>query len=212
MTFEFEIERLSYNFIRKAASDFLSERNRDSEIPVQVEEIAEFDLNLNIIPVNRLKADFETDGFISSCFKNLYVDQDSFEKNPSRYRFTIAHEIGHLVLHKDIFQHCKFDSIAEWKSFVSEMNAEQRDWLEYQGYVFAGCLLVPEAPLRVSFERVLGAFKSRFEEAKEKNIDRETITEYLVERIAATIALEFDVSLETAKKRIKYDRLHELIV
>jgi Zn-dependent peptidase ImmA (M78 family) len=184
---------------------------RHKQTPIPVEEIAEFDLGLNIIPVNRLKADFDIDGFISSNFTNLYVDLDTYEKIQTRYRFTLAHEIGHCVLHKEIFENFEFDSMEEWKRFVSEMDEDKRGWLEYQGYSFAGCLLVPKVALESAFDNLIEEFSTKIRKAKEYVPERATYAEYVIEIIAARIAPEFDVSLETVKKRIKLLNLQERI-
>jgi hypothetical protein len=37
----------------------------------------------------------------------------------------------------------KFQSIEEWKEFINSMTEEEHGWLEYQGYSFAGLVLVP---------------------------------------------------------------------
>jgi len=68
-------------------------------IPVPIEEIAEFKLGVNIIPIPNLQKTFEVEGFISSDLQNIYVDQFILYERPTRYRFTLAHEIGHIFLH-----------------------------------------------------------------------------------------------------------------
>ena len=211
MSYEDGPSRLSYGQIKQAAQDFLEEIDCNDVIPVPVEMIAEYKLKLNIVPINRLKQDFEIDGFISADFKNLYIDQDSYEKYPTRYNFTIAHEIGHYVLHKHIFESFKFDSTEEWKSFILNMNDEHRGWFEYQGFSFAGCLLMPSAPLKIAFNNALNSSITNISKAKEARIPRATYLEYALEEIALQIAPQFEVSLGTALKRIKNDNLSDLI-
>ena len=212
MVMEFEPKKLSYSKINDLSWEFLKQKNRHLQIPIPIEEIAEFDLGLNIIPINRLRADFDTEGFISSSFEDLYVDQDTYEKIATRYRFTIAHEIGHLVLHKDIFEQFSFSSIEEWKQFVSETDDEQRSWLEYQGYSFAGCILVPSPHLKKSFEEAKIRLESKITKAKNERIDRKTLIDFLLDQIAAEIAPFFDVSIETVKKRLSKENYHERIL
>lgn len=199
---DFELKKLSYSEIQSEAWRFLGEINRQDQIPVPVEVIAEFDLGLNIIPVNRLRADFDIEGFISSDFTNLYVDSDTYEKIPTRYRFTIAHEIGHYVLHKEIFENLEINTLEEWKNFVSQMDEDKRGWLEYQGYAFAGCLLVPKNAVESAYDELVETFSANIESAKKQLRDRDTYVDYLIEILAGKLAPIFDVSMETVKKRI----------
>jgi Zn-dependent peptidase ImmA (M78 family) len=57
----------------------------------------------------------ETDGFITSDLKEIYVDESVYTKWPNRYRFTLAHEVGHAILHRDLFRQRRFRSVREWK-------------------------------------------------------------------------------------------------
>jgi len=90
-----EVPYLSYEQIRARANDFLSQYNPSGIIPVPIEEIIEFALKINIVPIPGLQKALETDGFISSDFSTISVDQFVLEERERRYRFTLAHEIGH---------------------------------------------------------------------------------------------------------------------
>ena len=59
----------------------------------------------------------------------------------------LAHEIGHIVLHRNLYRANRFSSIAEWKEFINSITEEEHGWLEYQGYAFAGLILVPKEDL-----------------------------------------------------------------
>ena len=129
--------------MRKKADDFLLTHNPSAIIPVPIEEIVEFEFNINIVPVLALQREFEVEGFTSSDLKNVYVDEYVYTNYLNRYRFTLAHEIGHIVLHKNLYRTNRFSSIAEWKEFINSMTEEEHGWIEYQGYAFAGLILVP---------------------------------------------------------------------
>ena len=58
-----------------------------------------------------------------------------------RQIFTIAHELGHLVLHKTSYQNC-----------VEVENKEEED----EANAFAGAFLVPEAALKKEWEESRG--------------------------------------------------------
>ncbi len=55
---------LTYDEIRPIAKDFLGKFNKEDNIPVPIEEIAEFKLNFDIISANSLRSWFGIDGWI----------------------------------------------------------------------------------------------------------------------------------------------------
>ncbi|MBP8960424.1 MAG: ImmA/IrrE family metallo-endopeptidase [Bacteroidales bacterium] len=59
------------------------------------------------------------DGFISNNFQNIYVDEflSIITRYYIRVRFTIAHEIGHYILHRSTIDSLKFNDEEEWKEF-----------------------------------------------------------------------------------------------
>src|SRR3990167_7014495 len=145
----------SYDVLCKKADDFLRTNNPSAAIPVPIEEIVEFEFNINIVPILGLQREFEVEGFTSSDLKNIYVDEYVYTNYLKRYRFTLAHEIGHIVLHRNLYRTNRFSSIAEWKEFINSMTEEEHGWLEYQGYAFAGLNLVPrENLIKQTNERV----------------------------------------------------------
>ncbi len=132
----------SYEDLRKKADDFLHTYNPTGTIPVPIEEIVEFEFRINIVPVLGLQREFEIDGFISSNLKNIYVDEYVYTDRINRYRFTLAHEIGHIVLHASVFKAHQFSSIAGWKEFTYSLPDADHRWLEYQGYdLFVACVI-----------------------------------------------------------------------
>ena len=147
MAIKLTVPHHSYNSLRGKANEFLAKYNPTGAIPVPIEEIAEFSLGLNIIPIPGLQDALEIAGFISSDFRSITVDQFVMERRERRYRFTLAHELGHLWLHREIFAQLNFHSIDDWKTFQKDVDAEDYGWLEWQAYVFGGLVLVPREPL-----------------------------------------------------------------
>ncbi len=105
--------------INSGAESFLNIYNSSGTIPVPIEEIIEFQLQIDIIPVPGLKDSFEKvgldiDAFISSDFRSITVDKYIQEKISNRYRFTLAHEIGHMQLHRYLYTQFRFNDIGDW--------------------------------------------------------------------------------------------------
>jgi hypothetical protein len=65
----------SYEDLRRRATEFLARYHPAASVPVPVEEIVEFQLGIDIVPMLGLHALIETDGFITSDLREIYVDQ-----------------------------------------------------------------------------------------------------------------------------------------
>ena len=66
-----QAEWMTTDEINEIAKEFLKQHHKSMQIPIPIEEIIEFDLEIDIIPVPGLKHDFtesnlDIDGFISS--------------------------------------------------------------------------------------------------------------------------------------------------
>jgi Zn-dependent peptidase ImmA (M78 family) len=139
-------KRLRWEEIRQRAEGFREEYvDPPDTIPVPVEEILEFDLGIIPLPKKGLLQEIDVDGFLSRDLKYLIVDADIYDdpRQENRLRFTYAHEIGHLVLHKDEIKSCEFRTEEDWIHFREDMSEEYLLWFEQQAYEFAGRLLVP---------------------------------------------------------------------
>ena len=192
----------SYDDLRKKADDFLRTYNPTGTIPVPIEEIVEFEFNINIVPVLALQREFEVEGFTSSDLKNVYVDEYVYTNYLNRYRFTLAHEIGHIVLHGNLYRVNRFSSIAEWKEFINSMTEEEHGWLEYQGYAFAALILVP----RVNLTKHTNEWVKRI---KGKDISIEKNWDFAWELITEHLGKAFQVSSSVIEKRLDKDGIKE---
>lgn len=197
MAIKLEIPIYSYEQIRNHANAFLAKYNPTGVIPVPIEEIAEFSLHLNIIPIPGIQDTLEVAGFISSDFKSISVDQFVMEKRVNRYRFTLAHEIGHIWLHGELFSQLKLDTIDDWKKFQTEMDVNDYRWLEFQAYAFAGLVLVPK--------EILAGRRAICEEQIEREglVPTTEAAQFAVQRM---LGREFGVSAEVIEKRLDKDK------
>lgn len=192
----------SYEDLRKKADEFLDTYNPSGAIPVPIEEIVEFDFNINVVPVLGLQREFEVEGFTSSDLKNIYVDEYVYTDYLNRYRFTLAHEIGHIILHRNLYNTNRFSSIAGWKEFINSMTEEEHGWLEYQGYAFAGLVLVPR-------ESLIKHTSELVKKIKGKKISLEHNWDFAWELIIAHLGKAFQVSSSVIEKRVDKDGIKE---
>lgn len=142
----FKCKWLDKSEIWERADQFRSTYWEEDTLPVEVEEITELKLKLNIIPYKDLVRLADIDAYLNRDLTGITVDHDRFlnEKYQNRLRFSFAHELGHLILHKDIYAAEHIESIEDWKRVILS-----RDYspFEFQANEFAGRLLVPRATL-----------------------------------------------------------------
>ncbi|KAF0221493.1 MAG: hypothetical protein FD174_262 [Geobacteraceae bacterium] len=199
---------LTNDQISDATLRFLSQYHPEDTIPVPIEEIVELQLHLDIVPTPELQRKFQIDGFLSRDFKSIYVDDFVQSSRPTRYRYTLAHEVGHLYLHRELLEGMvNFNSVAEWQEFVKGMFGRDRDYMEYQGYAFAGYVLVPKHHIEREFLTCLPEIESQLSQAKEAGISRTAYLDFAVGAMASKLGGIFDVSAEVIERRIKADGL-----
>jgi len=193
---------LSYDDINKRAEDFLREHKRNETLPVDIEAIAEFDLGLNIFPFPNLQQTFDIEGFISGDLNVIYVDEFIYYQRPARYRFTLAHEIGHYVFHSDLIASFHPQSVADWSKFVLGIDEETYGWLEWQAYSFAAAVLVPRVSLKQNFHKELKLLQPKIDFIRSKGLSVESSQDYIVNAIATKLIGIYDVSADVLNKRI----------
>ena len=94
----------SYPDIRKIVEEYRESCGLEEQIPVNVEKLVDVILKINIIPIPSLYRSHEINAFISNDFKKIYVDEYLYINLESQYRFTLAHELGHMVLHGSFYR------------------------------------------------------------------------------------------------------------
>lgn len=144
MTYLDECEQIPYlgrTEMLRETEELLSEY-WNGVFPVDIEAICD-QLGISIIPVRNLSRVFRIDAYISADFKSIYVDQYEYENESSRYRFSLAHELGHYILHRDYYP-SRINDYNEWHAFTNGFSV---NYVEYQANFFAGNLLAPEDEL-----------------------------------------------------------------
>jgi Zn-dependent peptidase ImmA (M78 family) len=193
---------LSYDDINKRTEDLLREYKRNKILPVDIEAIAEFNLGLNIFPFPNLQQTFDIEGFISGDLNVIYVDEFIYYQRPARYRFTLAHEIGHYVFHSDLIASFHPQSVADWSKFVLGIDEETYGWLEWQAYSFAAAVLVPRVSLKQNFRKELKLLQPKIDFIRSKGLSVESSQDYIVNAIATKLIGIYDVSADVLNKRI----------
>ena len=147
----FDLPWLSDQAFREHARDFLQKYHPTHTIPVPIEEIVEIKLRLNVVPTPGLHEHFDIDGLLANTLDTIWVDRFFFDKRLARHRFTLAHEVAHLLLHADIYRSAP-STISEWREFIRSIPEAMYSRLEYKANCVAGLILMPSDHLRKETE------------------------------------------------------------
>jgi hypothetical protein len=197
-------KRYTWPEVWQFAEDFRAKFNKPPErIPVPIENIIEFELGVEIRPIPNLKVKCDIEGFLSSNLKTIFVDEYMYndDRYENRLRFTLAHEVGHLILHEDEIRKMEFRNSKDWLDFNSMQKDEDIEWFERQAKQFAGRLLVPKDPLK----RAIESLSSQIDEFR--GLSPEPNDDLLLEILAKKICKSFGVSHEVIKRRIVVEKL-----
>ena len=172
-------------------------------LPVKVLDLAEFDLHLDVVPVNGLREQLDIDALLMGDLKSILVDKRAFMSPRLEYslRFSVSHEIGHLILHRDVYGGMQHASAREWFDYISAIPDVEYGWVEWQAYEFAGRLLVPPEPLREAFQAAIQSAQAA------GYSDWLAADEAALDYIATRIAPKFGVSSEVIAKRLRVEKL-----
>ena len=206
---EFPRRFLSYEQLRVEAAEFLARYHPTGTVPVPIESIAEEQFEIDIVPVPGLQLTLQSDeqgvvGFITSDLKEIHIDEWVWNYRYNRYRFTIAHELGHAVLHRELILRRQFRSAEEWKAFINSIPDDEHRWYEWQAYAFAGLVLVPAQPLRRTFAARVAEVR-RFVERE--GMVLAAVADTVWDIVLELVAKDFEVSTEVVERRAEKDKL-----
>jgi hypothetical protein len=189
---------ISYDNLRGVADTFLSKHHNTRAIPVPIEEIVEFDFGIDIVPMPGLHSVFDVDSFISRDMSEIRVDEFVYASRPGRYRFSLAHELSHRLLHYDVFQDYSYTTIAEWRDVISSIPPRDYGYLEWQANSLGGLILVPPPELSEAYERAT---------EKAAAIGFDSSEPIALDAIEGGLAAEFVVSPAVVHRRLEYDKI-----
>lgn len=117
--------------------------------------IAECELDLQIRTIVGLREEADVDALLLGDCKTLIADQRQYmdDRFTNRLRFSIAHEPGKYVLHRDVLKSIPRIRGGERVQFMREMPEREYGFLEFHAYEFVGRFLVPLKELASDFEK-----------------------------------------------------------
>lgn len=133
-----------------------------ANVPIDVFSIAEIVLRLDPLLAPRLYDRFKVDAAISFDLTSIFLDKQAYEDfergdrwEEKRLRYSVAHEIGHCVLHREEILASSFESVRDFRRWAGRR--EDCNSAEYQAHEFAGRLLVPLRVLAQVYDELCAA-------------------------------------------------------
>lgn len=177
--------RLTSLIAKQAAKDLLKKTKRKPGSFVDVHSIAK-SLGIEI-----MEGEF-TDTKKQSIAGLIKIGKDgnpvialNKDDSPERIRFTIGHEIGHYILHRDKELHV--DQVGyEFSAFRNSVSSQATDVREIQANQFASALLMPDDEIRSIIKNIFVVKRHEDREVKVEKIIEKVKRDYKVSKMAAT--------------------------
>jgi hypothetical protein len=194
----FKAPYLPYDSLRRVADEFFTMHHPSRALPIPIESIVEIKFGIDIVPVPGIRDLYEIDSAISSDLATIYIDDFVYKCREKRYRFSLAHELSHRLVHSDIFKQFSFNTLDAWKSAITAIPEDQYSWIELQAYDLAGLILVPSEPLARTHSEVCAT-------ASSAGISLQDIGQEAMKVVCDFIGAPFGVSADVIRKRLKKD-------
>lgn len=146
--------------IAEMAAEFRSRYAPNVRGALDIEAILEHDLGLTIIPRPELSRMTGKKAWLSCNGLLIYVDEGLMCGSYEEYRFTMAHEGAHAVLHDELLPGRILRSASEFWAYHDRLSERDNYFLEWQAREWAGRVLVPSGELKEVFE---GAVQRAFQ-------------------------------------------------
>lgn len=171
--------------------------------PLQTNDVAGEVLAKNF-PMIEVRYDNLSQGLLGTIDlrNNIITLSEDIMSDTNRVHFTLAHEIGHLVLHRKFLQK-EFSSVDDYIdiSILSDKNIKR---MEYQANVFASYLLLPE---RKFYYEVALLFKEYSITKGRLYLDHQLCNRRNVSLILQRLSRNFQVSQQAIAIRLKNEKL-----
>jgi hypothetical protein len=200
---EFRAPFIDRDEIHRAADSLRQCHMRHAGPPVDIHAIIEFDLGLEIRPIANLRSSADIDALLLGDRRTIVVDSDRYmrDSEQNRLRFSLAHEVGHLILHRDVHTSLQLRTLEDWHEFVRSIPEKEYRFIEYHAHEFAGRLLVDPNRLRLDLRQCV-------QSAVGEGLSAELIrSDQALEYIASRIACTFGVSAQVIEKRLARESL-----
>jgi hypothetical protein len=202
---DFKCQWLDKEELWERADNFRAEYWPEESLPVDIEQIVEFRLKIDIVPMHNLQSDNDMEACLKMDLSGIVVDYDRYmnTKYANRMRFSFAHELGHFVLHKDIYTDLDITSPEDWRHFILNVPENEYRNFEWQANEFAGRLLVPSDKLAAAIGEAYVTLKADKSLIAYLNKDPDAV----LSRVSPQLCRIFGVSESVIEKRVEREKL-----
>jgi hypothetical protein len=193
--------------IEKLAGQFLADHWSASEISVDIEKIVEADLHIVMEFAPSLDATpvvgaigLRPDGTFV-----ITVPEKQADEQPTTYRSTIAEEVAHFVLHRELIESVK--TCVDASKLHQSFTLDEYRQMEGDAYAFALAVLMP---LKQFTDATSDFYTKWF--AKIKGAVADVPPDFLLKRIKDELARRYQVAPPAVESRLRALRLEKAIV
>ncbi len=187
--------------IRLTAEHFLKEHHPTLNLPIPIEDILEIKCRIEVRPLPGLYRLFARNGILLSSGGVIAVDNDDYESNQTRLRFTLAHELGHILLHREHMESVSADDVSQAWSAYNSLSPDDLGRMESDASFFAGHILVPQPKLDEELAKVEQRLQTTHGiSVRGKGIEVRDV-------VAKAMATPFDVSWNVVRYRLEESEL-----
>lgn len=190
---------LSHEEIRNKANELYQLRTTSSNDiagEILAQQYSDFRINFTDFPNGIL-------GSLSFADKIITLS-NSILSDVHRRNFTLAHELGHLYLHRSLLEAYKSELLDYEEKLAANLPDEIIKRMEFQANSFASYLLMPQTPF---MNEVAQLFKKYDITTGRLYLDHQPCNQRDVNAILGALSLKFNVSKEAAKMRLLNEKL-----
>jgi hypothetical protein len=197
-----QVEELASEF----SQGYFTAQNTPQSTPVPIEDMAEHYLGYSIdVTDEGLFSDPNVLGGIDFDQKTILVNS-SVEDHDGRYAFTVAHEIGHHVLHKEAYE----SSVAQEDKSILCRDTFEKPQIELEADRFAAALLMPASVIQDAYDQCKP--KRHIETiGQARGVAFSVTKEAMVSNVSNTAMLNRLIDLSLIPKEVGYqDGVHSI--
>ncbi len=117
--------------------------------PFDVEGFLWKEYGYKLIPSSDLERGCEVDTALICCKKIIRIDEKIYNNQYLRARFSMAHELAHLVLHEEYIEFVvsklnQASKTDEYKAIIQSLSENESKRAEFQAHYLGGAILAPK--------------------------------------------------------------------
>lgn len=201
LEFNDEVEIIPYisdGKIQSIASSIRKRCDLNEMEPVKTDELIKILSRLRYAPENANLDSFIL-GICDFKTRTVRLNQELTLDSP-RWRFTLAHEIGHIILHTWLFKREKKGILSDSENHL--IVSENQGRIEYQANLFASYLLMPDASFADSYMKVRSAIYNS-KNHPQVYVDDQQCNLEIYNLLLTKIGKKFNVSKQVVEFRLK---------